>query len=90
MSGVVRNGYRLYVANLPWTVGTTELRQYFSKFGHINLAQVVFDKNTGFSKNYGFVTFASKQAFDSALNKGAHQLEGNNIRIQPVNTNLNN
>lgn len=74
--------YRLFVTNIPWTVSHLELRKYFSKFGPVNLATVVFDKNTGLSKNFGFVTFGNKEGFDNA-NSQPHKLEGNILRVQP-------
>lgn len=78
-----RNLYRLYVANIPWTVSHRELKQYFSKFGHVLNSLVVFDKKTGLSKNYGFITFATREAFENANNLTDHKLEGNNLRVQP-------
>jgi len=81
----VRQALKLYVGNLPWTIGHTELRQYFSKFGHVTNASVVFDKSTGFSKNYGFVLFSNKEAFDTAINTQNHNLEGNSLNVQSAN-----
>lgn len=71
----------LLVRNLPWTVSATELQQYFAQFGHIVRANVVFDKTTGFSKSYGFVTFQSKKAVDNVLSKPSHLLEGKALSI---------
>ncbi|KAJ8950177.1 hypothetical protein NQ314_008030 [Rhamnusium bicolor] len=81
---VVRNLYKLYVGNLPWTIGHNELKKYFSKFGHVNLATVVFDKKTGLSKNFGFVTFSNREGFEKAANIQSHKLEGNTIKVQPT------
>lgn len=81
-----RSLYKLYVGNLPWTVGHNELKKYFSKFGHVNLATVVFDKKTGFSKNYGFVFFSNREALESATFQTAHKLEGNSIKVQTTNS----
>lgn len=78
----VRSLYKLYVGNLPWTVGHNELKKYFSKFGHVSAATVVFDKKTGLSKNYGFVTFSNREGLENATFQSAHKLEGNSLRIQ--------
>lgn len=86
MASAVRGALKLYVGNLPWTVGNNELRQYFSKFGHVNFASVVFDKNTGLSRNYGFVIYSNKEGYDTASNVASHTLEGNNLRVQPAST----
>lgn len=78
-----RNLYRLYVGNVPWTIGHQELRQYFSKFGHVSQGVIVFDKKTGLSKNYGFVTFSNREGFETANNINRHTLEGNILAVQP-------
>lgn len=79
-----RNGLKLFVGNLPWTVGQRELRQYFSEFGHVALSQVMFDKNTGLSKGYGFVVLGSREAYNAASNKASHILEGSHLNVQPA------
>ncbi|KAJ8973780.1 hypothetical protein NQ317_002983 [Molorchus minor] len=57
---VVRNLYKLYVGNLPWTIGHNELR---NTFGHVNSASVVFDRKRGLSKNFGFVIFSNREGY---------------------------
>lgn len=83
----VRNLYRLYVGNVPWTISHQELKQYFSKFGHVNQGLVIFDKKTGLSKNYGFVTYSNREGFEAANNFDRHILEGNILRVQPSSQN---
>lgn len=85
-SNAVRNLYKIHVSNLPWTVGSTELRKYFSKFGHVVVSNVAFDKNTGLSRNYGFITFSSRESFENATNV-THKLEGNVIKVQASTNN---
>jgi RNA recognition motif-containing protein len=77
-----RSIYKLFVGNLPWTVGHQELRHYFSEFGHVASAHVVFDKNTGMSRGYGFVLFGNQGGYNNATNKQNHSLEGNQISVQ--------
>lgn len=79
----LRNLYKLYVGNIPWTVGHQELKQYFSKFGFVNQAIVVFDRNTGLSRNYGFVIYGNREGFEKATNTTNHKLEGNTLKVQP-------
>lgn len=85
-AAAARSLYKLFVGNVPWTVSSQELKLYFSKFGHVNTAVVVFDKNTGLSRNYGFVTFSNQNGFDSATNVQPHKLEGNLLKVQPAST----
>lgn len=75
--------HKLFIGNLPWSVGHHELRQYFKEFGRVISANVIFDKNTGCSKGYGFVVFSNKAALTNLESKPKLTLEGNNLNIQP-------
>lgn len=86
MASAARSMYKLFIGNLPWTVCSQDLKLYFSKFGHVQNAVVVFDKNTGLSRSYGFVTFSNQNGYDSATNNQLHKLEGNVLRVQPATT----
>lgn len=72
----------LFVRNLAWTIGSSQLKEYFSAFGHISSAGVVFDKNTGMSRGYGFVCFSSKEAYDVVSMQNIHSLEGRVMGIE--------
>lgn len=82
---VVKGIQRLFVGNLPWTVGNKEFMLYFSQFGPIQQATVVFDRQTGFSKGYGFITYGTRDGYNSAANKQVHQLDGRVLTVQPSN-----
>lgn len=79
-----RNALKVFVGNLPWTVGHRELRQHFSQFGHVVNSNVIFDRSTGISKNFGFVQFGKKTGYDAALNKTTHLLEGHILDVHPT------
>lgn len=85
MSTAARTIHKLFVGNISWTVSSRELKQYFSEFGHVISANVVFDRNTGLSKNYGFVSFSTQSGVDTVLSKPYHSLEGTNLIIQTSN-----
>ncbi|XP_055909488.1 SRA stem-loop-interacting RNA-binding protein, mitochondrial [Eupeodes corollae] len=77
-----RGLHKLFVRNLPWTVGNQELRSYFKDFGKVINASVVFDKKTGLSKGYGFVTFNNLSLLQKVENESRHFLEGNYLNVQ--------
>ncbi|XP_053679433.1 uncharacterized protein LOC128730375 [Anopheles nili] len=56
---------KIFVGNIAWTVGHRELRNYFNQFGKVSWAQVVFDRKTGLSKGYGFVSFQKKTSIEN-------------------------
>lgn len=76
---------RLFVGNIPWTVGNKELRDYFSQFGMVTFSRVIFDKSTGFSRGFGFLQFASNEAYSNAVNRSLHVIDGGLLTIQPSN-----
>lgn len=88
-SGSIRSTYKLFVANLPWTIGSKETQYYFSKFGHVSSASVVYDKSSGISRGYAFVIFSTKDGYNGALNKSNQLLEGRILNVRPSNTSVN-
>jgi len=76
-----RTVQKLFVSNLPWTVSHRELRGYFAEFGKVISANVIFDKKTGHSKRYGFVTI-NKGALQNLEQRQNHTLENHTLVIQ--------
>lgn len=75
---------KVFVGNLNWTTSHNELRKYFTEFGRVFSAEVVFDKNTGLSKGFGFVQVPNKTVENIHSQKN-HVLEGRKIRVEKVN-----
>ncbi|ETN59130.1 SRA stem-loop-interacting RNA-binding protein, mitochondrial-like [Anopheles aquasalis] len=81
---IARGVQKLFVGNLPWTISTKELKSYFSKYGHVNSTNVIYDKTTGISRGYGFIVFSTREGFTNATNNRLHVLEGRVLDIQPA------
>lgn len=75
------NSLTLYVSNLPWTVSNRELQNYFSQFGPVSSASVIFDEQTGLSRGYGYVNFNYSKSYVKALQAEPHSLEGKRLDI---------
>lgn len=73
---------KLIVFNLAWSIGSKELRNYFSKYGPVAFADVKFDRATGFSRGYGFVEMVNGDDLAKVLNEANHYLEGSVINIK--------
>lgn len=73
---------KIFVGNLPWTVGHRELRNYFEQFGKVAWAQIIFDKKTGISKGYGFVSFQKRTTLENLDKTPKHVLENSHIHYQ--------
>lgn len=76
----------LYVGNLAYRTTDAELRQAFAEFGTVKGARVIFDRDTGRSRGFGFVEMESRdegQMAMAALN--GTELDGRTLRISEAN-----
>jgi len=60
-------GKKLYVGNLPYSVGNAELEELFTQHGTVESAEVISDRMTGQSKGFGFVEMASDEEAETAI-----------------------
>ena len=58
---------RIYVGNLPYSIGEDELREMFAPFGQVASANVITDRDSGQSKGFGFVEMASSTEAQAAI-----------------------
>ncbi|KAK9117376.1 hypothetical protein Sjap_016323 [Stephania japonica] len=73
---------RIYVGNLPWQVDNGRLEQVFSEHGKVVEARVVYDRESGRSRGFGFVTMASQTEMDDAIAAlDGQSLDGRAIRV---------
>lgn len=73
---------KVFVGNLSWTTGHRELRKYFTDFGRVISAEVVFDKNSGLSKGFGFLQVPNGTL--DKISQQNHVLEGRKIRVEKM------
>ncbi|CAI0547493.1 unnamed protein product [Linum tenue] len=64
---VFEPGCRVYVGNLPWSVDDARLEQVFSEHGKVTSARVVYDRDSGRSRGFGFVTMADETEMNDAI-----------------------
>ncbi|KAJ8639616.1 hypothetical protein MRB53_016310 [Persea americana] len=67
--------FRVYVGNIPWQVDNLRLEQLFSEYGKVEEARIVFDRETGRSRGFGFVTMSSQIEMEDAI----AALDGSNL-----------
>lgn len=66
------NTNKLYVGNLAWSVDNLALETLFQEQGNVMEARVVYDRDSGRSKGFGFVTYSSAEE----VNKAIESLDG--------------
>lgn len=72
---------KLYVGNLPYSVDETQLKSLFSTYGDITEVTVIKDRDTGRSKGFAFVTFASAESASKALELDGKQMDGRALKV---------
>ncbi|KAG2263253.1 hypothetical protein Bca4012_015130 [Brassica carinata] len=81
---VYEPAFRVYVGNLPWDVDNGRLEQVFSEHGKVVEARVIFDRETGRSRGFGFVTMSS----ETELNDAIAALDGQNMEGRAIRVNV--
>ncbi|XP_017229685.1 glycine-rich RNA-binding protein-like isoform X2 [Daucus carota subsp. sativus] len=74
--------YRCFVGGLAW--GTTErsLEDAFSQYGDVVDSKIIYDRETGRSRGFGFVSFKDQKAMNDAIEgMNGKELEGRNITV---------
>lgn len=59
--------FRVYVGNLPWQVDDNQLIELFSEHGKVVDAKVVYDRESGRSRGFGFVTMSTELELNDAI-----------------------
>eukprot|EP00268_Persea_americana_P044445 TRINITY_DN4493_c0_g1_i11.p1 TRINITY_DN4493_c0_g1~~TRINITY_DN4493_c0_g1_i11.p1 ORF type:complete len:463 (-),score=90.15 TRINITY_DN4493_c0_g1_i11:1392-2699(-) len=76
-------GANLFIYHIPQEFGDQELANAFQPFGTVLSAKVFVDKATGASKCFGFVSYDSPEAAQSAINMmNGWQLGGKKLKVQ--------
>jgi RNA recognition motif-containing protein len=60
---------KLYIGNLAYSVNDDSLRGAFSKFGTVESATVIKDRDSGRSKGFGFVEMSTDESAAEAIEK---------------------
>ena len=73
---------KLYVGNLSYNTTEDSLRTYFSSFGSVVSAKIIFDRESGNSKGFGFIEMSSDDEGSSAIvGTNCKDFEGRPIRV---------
>lgn len=73
-------GKKLYVGNLPFSVNEQFLTDTFSRFGTVESAKLITDRDTGRSKGFGFVEMSS----DSEAAEAISAMNGSDCDGRPL------
>ena len=73
---------KLFVGGLSWNINDSDLQNAFAKFGEVEDAVVIKDRDSGRSRGFGFVTFVDDDSADKATSEmNETQLDGRSIKV---------
>jgi RNA recognition motif-containing protein len=72
---------KLFVGNLPWSVGDAELTEIFANHGEVQSARVISDRDTGRSRGFGFVEMETSDLAALIRATDGHEVDGRNLRV---------
>ena len=63
----LQNANKVHVSNLSWSVDDASLKTLFSELGDVLEAKVIYDRDSGRSRGFGFVTYSSADEVNNAI-----------------------
>jgi RNA recognition motif-containing protein len=75
-------GRKLYVGNLPFSAGETELQELFAQAGGVDSVKVMRDMATGRARGFAFVEMATDNEAQAAIDKfHNYEFGGRNLTV---------
>ncbi len=72
----------IYVGNLAFSTGSSDLERLFAQYGAVTRAQVVEDRDTGRSRGFGFVEMSSSDEAQKAIETlDGSEVDGRNLKV---------
>ncbi|XP_076893384.1 29 kDa ribonucleoprotein A, chloroplastic-like [Bidens hawaiensis] len=72
----------VYVGNLSWNVDNETLETLFWEHGNVMQAKVFYDKDSGRSRGFGFVTYScADEVYNAVKSLDGVDLDGRNIQV---------
>ncbi|MDR2433180.1 MAG: RNA-binding protein [Treponema sp.] len=73
---------KLYVGNLSYNTTEDGLKNLFSGFGSVASAKIVFDRDSGNSKGFGFIEMSSDEEASAAITGvNGREFDGRQLRV---------
>lgn len=85
------NAVEIYVGNLSYEMGNSDLRKEFEKFGIVTSARIITQRNSRKSKGYGFVEMPHRTEAEEAIRAlNNKEIKGRKIHVNEARANTRN
>ncbi|KAJ1907055.1 hypothetical protein IWQ60_011941 [Tieghemiomyces parasiticus] len=78
------NRNKVFVGHVPVTTTAEQFQDFFTQYGPVTEANLIFDRPTGKCRGFGFVTFEDEAGYLKALNAHDATMEDQLLDIKPV------
>lgn len=80
---------KIFVGGISQSTTKEVLERYFSSFGVILEARILYDGNTGKSRGFAFVVFRDEESKLSVLDQKVHTIKGKVIEVKEFQSDTN-
>ncbi|CAI4230899.1 unnamed protein product [Auanema sp. JU1783] len=78
--------FAVYVGNIPYQTTTDEIGNFFSQAGQVVNVRIIYDRDSGRSKGFGFCEFADEAGAQNAVDRlNGQDFNGRCIRVNWAN-----
>lgn len=78
----VDSSHKIYAGNLGWRVSSQDLKDVFAEQPGLVSAKVIYERDSGRSRGFGFVTFETAQDVEAALKTmNGVEVQGRELRL---------
>ncbi|KAK2400851.1 RNA-binding (RRM/RBD/RNP motifs) family protein [Trifolium repens] len=83
--GYVDSHHKIYAGNLGWDMTSQDLKEAFAEQPGLLSAKVIYERNSGKSRGFGFVSFETSEDVEAALsNMNGVEVQGRPLRLNLV------
>ncbi|GAB4852406.1 hypothetical protein Ancab_016599 [Ancistrocladus abbreviatus] len=73
---------KIFVGGLSANLTEEEFKNYFERFGRINVVVVMHDNMTNRPRGFGFITFDSEEVVENIMQKNFHEVGGKLVEVK--------
>merc|ERR1712066_284740 len=75
---------KIFVGGLSRETSEEDLNDYFSKFGEVYKAYLIYDKFTNVSRCFGFVEYKESEIADKVIETKNHKINGKVVELKKI------
>ena len=75
---------KIFVGGIPHSVDDNNFKEFFTQFGEVTEAWLMYDPQTSRPRGFGFIVFIAEEAMERCLQKTHHNMSGKMVEARPL------